>query len=123
MAATGGGGTSSGGIASTNYARWKGRQPRGSAFAQKYLMGVTRGRQNATGRNKEFWKSSLKRQGLDITTFGKKGIRMFRKAASPSSGQKHHIKLVKYLKDKNPGFRKQLKQSQKYNMAGLMGGK
>ena len=114
---------SRGGAASANYANWQRRKQKGSQFAQNYLMGVTRGRQNATGRNKEFWKSSLRQQGLDITTFGKKGIRMFRKAASPSSGQKHHIKLVKYLKDKNPGFRKQLKQSQKYNMAGLMGGK
>ena len=107
---------SRGGMASTNYANWKRKQPRGSSFAQKYLTGVTRGRQNATGRNKEFWKSSLKRQGLDITTFGKKGIRMFRRAASD---QKHHVKLIKYLKDKNPGFRKQLKRHQKYNTSGL----
>ncbi len=112
---------SRGGIASTNYANWKRKQPKGSSFAQKYLTGVTRFRQNATGRNKEFWKSSLKRQGLDITTFGKKGIGLFRKAASPSSNQKHHVRLIKHLKDKNPGFRKQLKNSQKYNTNGIMG--
>ena len=112
---------SRGGAASANYANWQRRKQKGSQFAQNYLMGVTRGRQNATGRNKEYWKSSLRQQGLDITTFGKKGIGLFRRAASPSSNQKHHIRLIKYLKDKNPGFRKQLKRSQKYDTSGILG--
>mgnify|MGYP003116979290 CR=1 FL=1 len=110
---------SRGGMAATNrYYQQRNKGPRGSSFAQHYLRGVTGKVSDASSRNKNHWKRRLKDMGLKITTFGKKGVDLFQRAAW-APDQKSHVKLVKYLRDKNPGFKKQLKKSQKYNTAGL----